>query len=98
MKEKTIKQVIVYPEIDNDKRQNVMEWCAEIFGDRRKTHIDHNQWIWGMRSNYDRSKYASFDMYFKDDRNASIFILRWGGVAKYIYEDSIDNNQLFYTE
>jgi hypothetical protein len=98
MKEKTIKYVIVCPEIDNDERSEVNDWCTEIFGDRYKTQIDENQWIWSMRSNYDRSKYASFDMYFKDDRTASMFILRWGGVAKYIYEDSIDNNQLFYTE
>ena len=74
---KIIKKVNVYPEIDNDMRQEVHKWCEETFGP--KGWITEDEWVWFSSSNYDRSKYASFDMTFKNPAHATMFTLKWGG-------------------
>ena len=47
---KIIKKVNVYPEIDNDIRQEVYKWCEKTFGP--KGWITEDEWIWFSNSNY----------------------------------------------
>lgn len=80
---KPIDRIIVQPELDNSIRQEVVEWCDSTF----YTHPD-SDWRWNITSNYERSYQATFDVMFKNMRDAQWFILRWGGViSEIIYED-----------
>jgi hypothetical protein len=82
---KIIKQINVYPELNNNVRQSVYQWCLEMFGNMHGTEED--DWVWGTKSNYERSRKASFDMQFKNSKHASMFVLRWGGKTETIFED-----------
>ena len=90
---KIIKKVNVYPEIDNDQRQEVYKWCEQMFGP--KGWINENEWNWFSSSNYDRSKYASFDMTFNNPAHATMFTLRWGGRIEVVSEGTEVSNEVF---
>jgi hypothetical protein len=80
---KPIKWITVQPNIGNDVRQKVRDWCDTTFN-----HHDNESSNWFMTSNYTRGHDASFDMLFKEFKHAEWFILRWGGVISSIeYED-----------
>jgi len=81
---KIIKKVNVYPEIDNDIRQEVYKWCEKTFGP--KGWITEDEWIWFSNSNYNRSENASFDMTFKNPAHATMFTLKWGGRVEVVSE------------
>jgi hypothetical protein len=90
---KTIKRVIVQPELDNPVRKQVNEWCEKTFGP--KYGNDGNTWMWNETSNYDRSKYASFDVHFKHPEHATLFVLKWGGKQIIESEGSEVDSEIF---
>lgn len=80
---KPIKWITVQPNIGNDIRQEVKDWCSTTFHDHNNERCE-----WFMTSNYTRGHEASFDMLFKRLDHAQWFILRWGGCISSIeYED-----------
>jgi hypothetical protein len=80
---KPIKWITVQPNIGNDIRQEVKDWCSATFNE-----YDNEASQWFMTSNYTRSHEASFDLLFRHLKHAEWFILRWGGVISNIeYED-----------
>lgn len=80
---KPIKWVTVQPNLGNDVRQAVKDWCSTTF------HSYDNEYReWHITSNYTREEEASFDLLFKRLSHAEWFILRWGGCISNIeYED-----------
>jgi hypothetical protein len=66
--------ITVQPNIGNDVRQEVSDWCYTTF--KNRSNGDRN---WFMTSNYTRELSATFDVVFKYLKDAEWFILRWGG-------------------
>jgi hypothetical protein len=73
---KHIKKLTVHPELGNDMRRAVIDWCIKQWGDYYDTEAEH---VWWITSNYDRSLNGTFDIVFNDVKAAEFFILRWGG-------------------
>jgi hypothetical protein len=74
---KIVKQVTIHPELGNDVRQEVIDWCIKQFGDPIVQEVEYDWWI---NSNYERSNEGTFDITFTSLKSAEFFILRWGGV------------------
>jgi hypothetical protein len=75
---KIVKEITIHPELGNDIRLEVVDWCIAQFGDPIVQVVDHDWWI---NSNYERSYDGTFDITFTDLKSAEFFILRWGGVV-----------------
>lgn len=71
---KTIKRLTVHPELGNDVRKEVMDWCTKHWGE-----YNTEESVWMPTSNYKRSYNGTFDVIFNDVKAAEFFILRWGG-------------------
>lgn len=63
-----IRHYVLHPEIGNDCRQDVREWCKTSLKD----------YYWRMHSNYKRTLTGTFDITVTDLHAAELFILRWG--------------------
>jgi hypothetical protein len=73
-----IKQLTVHPNLGNDVRYEVIEWCNKQWGDYHL--FEGDEWTWFTTSNYDRgAESGTFDVIFKDVKAANLFLLRWGG-------------------
>jgi hypothetical protein len=78
---------IVHPNIDNNRRQDVYDWCTQQWGEYRD-YVD-NDWKWFPTSNYDRgTDSGTFDLHFQDERLANLFIIAWGGYVAEIEEQA----------
>lgn len=83
---KPIKQITVHPYLGNETRTEVLEWCRTIFNDEFAESEEEYRWV--ITSNYERSYEGTFDVLFKDIKDAEWFILRWGGdIVSIEYED-----------
>ena len=79
---KPIKEITIHPGLGNDVREEVIDWCRETFNDE---YADtEEEFRWRTTSNYERSYEGSFDVFFKDLKDAHWFILRWGGEVVHI--------------
>jgi hypothetical protein len=77
---KTINKILIHPKIGNDKRSDVIDWCTKQFGISNR-----KEWRWGTMSNYTRSNTGTFDIIFKNIKDAQWFLLKLGGDI--IYKD-----------
>jgi hypothetical protein len=80
-----IRHYVLHPEIGNDQRREVREWCKTSLKD----------YYWFMNSNYKRSLSGTFDITVTDLHAAELFILRWGGQivdVQDITEDGMKSN------
>jgi hypothetical protein len=94
---KHIKKLTVHPELGNDVRHEVSDWCTKQWGLYREEGA-----VWYITSNYDRSVSGTFDVIFTDVKAAEFFILRWGGgvfdveYEEYCVPDPEVLDRLFY--
>jgi hypothetical protein len=83
---KPIKEITVHPGLGNDLRDEVIDWCRSTFVD--DYGLAESDFRWWTTSNYNRSYEGTFDVFFKDLKDAHWFIIRWGGeVVNVQYED-----------
>jgi hypothetical protein len=71
---KTVTEILIHPYIGNDNRPEVVDWCTKQFG-----VVNSEQRRWVSTSNYTRSKEGTFDVFFKNLKDAQWFLLKWGG-------------------
>ena len=69
-----VTEILIHPYIGNDKRPEVVDWCTKQFG-----AANSEEWRWGSTSNYVRSYEGTFDIFFKNLKDAQWFLLKWGG-------------------
>lgn len=77
-------KIIVHPNIGNEKRQEIIDWCEVAFG---SIYCSSPRWF--QTSNYERGPVSgTFDIHFKEESDAHFFIIAHGG---YIAERCFPN-------
>ena len=69
----------VQPKLQNDVRQEVIDWCYQQFGDRHKGQGDEEYLDWTITSNYTRDIDADFDFMCVNEKDAFWFVIKYGG-------------------
>lgn len=92
---KKFKNCKIFPNIGNDRRQEVMDWCENIYG---KMNADVPRWMSKSNYTYPLSYAGTFDIWFYDQKDANWFLLRWGGtIVETVYDEWYTSDEVVNT-
>ncbi len=75
---KEFKYCKIFPNIDNNERQAVMDWCEKEFG---PLNASPTRWMSGSNYTYPLEFRGTFDMWFYNKDDANLFLMCWGGTV-----------------
>lgn len=73
---KTFKFCKIFPNIDNNERQEVIDWCKKEFG---PMNAEVTRWMSSSNYTYPLEFRGTFDMWFYNQDDANLFLACWGG-------------------